>query len=141
MLSQETFRLLSCGWADDPPKSAGLTFAVQPADPPLNWDADGAETDIWFGRGWYPLESYNGERFHWGRNGAVLQLAPRNGGQAQSLSLLVDPRRSAGDSEPIRLQLRDEQGKVVGEVSIAGKQVVRFPLPSSRIRSVRAVPQ
>ena len=121
MLRPMTFRVFHCEWVSGPlPASSGLNLAVEPANSSQVWDASGAGVNVWFGRCWYPEEKHEGDIFRWGKNGAVIHVVTSPSGRCY-LSLLVDPARSCGDAGPVQIQLRDRQGKVLGEASVTGK--------------------
>ncbi len=96
----------------------------------LNWYEAIAKARIDFGSGWYPLESYAGATFRWANNDAVIVVRARTTGNS---SLAVDVAPGPGEgANPAVLHLRDAAGRDLAAVTIAQRQIVKFPLKASK---------
>ncbi len=80
------------------------------------------------GGGWYPVEVQQATLFRWVSNNAELRLTPPVNGQ-WALSLTVEPGPGVG-SHPFELYLLDAEKKMLGTVTVRGKETVRFVLPA-----------
>jgi len=94
-----------------------------------------AETrDVALGEGWFPLETFRGERFRWACDGDVsVHVAVLDSTQAL-LRLVVEPGPGLG-SQPLELAARLKDGTVLGTATIATKQPVTFALPPGSPRA------
>jgi FkbM family methyltransferase len=88
------------------------------------WPADG----LFVGRGWYPLETYEGERFRWVANDAELVVLTHSPNPPR-MQLEVEAGPGLGVSS-FELRLLDAAGRVAASTCVTGRSTVRLPLPS-----------
>ena len=82
---------------------------------------------ITLGGGWYPVEAQQDALFRWVNNNAELRLTPPTNGR-WALSLTVEPGPGVG-SQPFELRLLDTEKKLLGTVTVRGKETIRVTLP------------
>jgi hypothetical protein len=128
------FRVLGLGWSYElyePPAreqpSGPFNFDAVDIGVLLENDVAGPEVGVSFGRGWYPVETWNGERFRWmGERAELIFKAPEGGPGA--LTLEMEPGPGLG-WQPFRLEVRDTQGRLVARGTVQGRQHVHLALP------------
>lgn len=88
-------------------------------------DLVSVDDGLQFGPGWHPVEEWNGSRFRWAANDAVLVVSPT--AAAESLTLAVEPGPGVG-YRPFDLQLLDEDGKPLQRTSVTGASLATFQI-------------
>jgi ABC-type polysaccharide/polyol phosphate transport system ATPase subunit len=80
------------------------------------------------GSGWYPLEAFDGEVFRWAAPEAEIVI-PEPRPIARELLLDLDVL-SAGDEEP-SLEITNEAGQRLTEVTLASRSTIRLPIAAA----------
>jgi hypothetical protein len=80
------------------------------------------------GTGWYPYETFDGERFRWVGHEAELSISA-DGQASNILELEVSPGPGMEPSGLV-LALTDENGNVLMREPVADRRTVRFALPT-----------
>ena len=78
------------------------------------------------GRGWHPLETFNGETFRWAGDEVIVEA--QNPQKAGTLHLDLEPGPGVSFA-PFRLCVLDASGKQLGKVDVRARQHVTIPLP------------
>jgi hypothetical protein len=95
-----------------------------------------AESDIHFGRGWFPVERYDSrEPFRWIENDAEVWFRVPAAGPA--ISLEVEPGPGVGPP-PQTLQAFDASGSLVAEWRVSGRTRLQLWLPPAADNSVQS---
>jgi hypothetical protein len=84
-------------------------------------------TNVELGDGWYPLETFRGERFRWVANDAILHVTPAESGEI-GLSLVVEP--GPGVAGKCILKALDGSGRQVASAAVRGRQTVTLIVPA-----------
>lgn len=109
-------------WAED----IGVVFAE---------DVIPAAQGIRFGRGWYPPEAFEGDRYRWAGEDAVLVTQPPTGCQGR---LCLEIESGPGvDYGTLPLQVLDPRGQTVAQGWIYGRQRMYLTLPLEEGRAQR----
>ena len=89
---------------------------------------------VCFGRGWYPVEQHSGQVFRWVGQEAELMVAPPHAG-ACVLCLDLEPGPGVA-RKPFRMGVLDGTGKVLAEVWVRGRSLLRLRLGSPARQSL-----
>jgi hypothetical protein len=89
-------------------------------------DISAPESGVYFGAGWFEVETYTTERFRWIRDEAEVFLKVPEGGGVLALDL--EPGPGVG-TLPQRLLVLADSGNTIAELRIMGRSVVRFSIP------------
>ena len=90
-------------------------------------------TGILFGKGWYPPESYGGEKFRWMQPFAEV-IFRRPGGKLPRLFIDLEAGPSAGG--PLRLDAASQDGRTLATATIEGRCRIALAIPAE-IESAR----
>jgi len=90
---------------------------------------------VYFGRGWYPVEQHCGRLFRWVGEEAEITVEPPHEG-APVLALELEPGPGVG-GKPFRMSVLEGTGKVLAEVWIPGRSLLRLRLGSPLRQSFR----
>jgi hypothetical protein len=127
------FRIFAVNWGPGVPWKRGLPN-VTPVEP---LTAEFAADDVpggSFGAGWYPVETWQGERLRWSISGAVLSVTPPEGAEAElALDLEVGP----GVGSATTVTVRDELGQLVTEAALTGRDWLRVPVQAPAFGPLR----
>jgi hypothetical protein len=91
------------------------------------FDIASENTALGLGEGWYGLEHFEGERFRWVNNNAVIMIAAAEDGNAR-VSMEVEPGPSMGGG-PLLLKVLDNFGCEIETLEVHSRQRVEFYLP------------
>ena len=136
-----TLRLVADGGGKKTPSDPRiLNFRVFDIGFDRHNTATGADPDdisvsagVSVGAGWYPAETYQGERFRWVNNDAIIQVDPRPSG-AGPLQLDVAVGPGLGGA-PLTLRILDEHGTQVQAAQIQSRGIVKLFLPEKKARA------
>jgi hypothetical protein len=79
------------------------------------------------GKGWYPLENFNGELFRWAGNESVVES--RDPEKAGILELEIEPGPGVG-YKPFVLTVLGEKNEKIAEIEVKTRQHFAIPLPN-----------
>jgi hypothetical protein len=79
-----------------------------------------------FGPGWHPVEEYNGRRFRWAADEAVLVVSPPAASEALTLAIEPGPGVAYG---PFDLHVIDEGGERLQSTRVDGPSLATLQLP------------
>jgi hypothetical protein len=77
------------------------------------------------GRGWYPLETFNGESFRWVNNDAAIEASAS---AKRALRLEIEPGPGV-DMKPFSLQVLDQAGAPLDTFEVKTRQHVEIAVP------------
>jgi hypothetical protein len=92
-----------------------------------NADITEGAGDLSLGEGWYPLESYQGERFRWVDNDAKIEVWSEIDG-AESIAVELEPGPGQ-DGGALNLTILDSYGCEIKRVEISHRQRIPISLP------------
>jgi hypothetical protein len=100
------------------------------------WDIVDLDGPISIGPGWYTQETWEGQFFRWCPNEAFLDIEAASDGMRTAVVDLEPGPGCAG--QPLDLAVTDDHDCYLGEFTVAGRQMIRFPVPvhrgSNRVR-------
>lgn len=98
-------------------------------------DVVGLASGARIGRGWYPLESWDGARFRWVDNDAAIVV---DGAGTAALELDLEPGPGTG-GRPLDLVATTRDGTLLGAFRLAGRERIAIPLPPEGARPFEVV--
>jgi hypothetical protein len=128
------FRVLRCFWrpaddfADVPGVPGAFNLQTIEVGTCLPEDITPVEAGIRFGRGWHPLERWEGRPLRWATNEARLLLAPIPAGPPRALTLEMHPGFGV-NFKPFELKVLNHRGEIVARGRVDGRQLVSILLP------------